>query len=387
MIRSQFARFLGIVALMVLVTLRVSAQPLSAQETTVDQTLFMTFVPNIQFAPVYVALEKGYFADNGIQLTVEHADEPIGVDLIAAGQRQFGLISGEQVLAARAQGRPVVMVYQWFQQYPVGIVYPADSGITSVEDLRGRNVGIPGRFGASYTGLIALLAANDMTESDIDLEEIGYNAPEVVCVGGVEASVVYVNNEPLQINHRAAAGDCGDITSVDVLSVAEVANMVSNGLVTNEATIADNPDLVRHMVSAFDQGLRDAINNPAEAYLLSLPHVETLAITDALRDALTAAADEQTAFLAENPDADRETIAQRRADLLASLQEGFDPDLLLQFEVLLKTIELWDADEPGLGDAELWEATQNTLITMGYLTDAQDVALAYTNDFLPAEQP
>ncbi|MBE0690062.1 MAG: ABC transporter substrate-binding protein, partial [Anaerolineae bacterium] len=125
----------------------------SAQESPSSQTLFMTFVPNVQFSPVYVALEQGYFAEAGIDITVEHGDEPLGVDLIAAGELQFGLVSGEQILTALGRGRPVVFVYEWFQRYPVAVVAPLESGIESIQDLAGRRVGLPGRFGASYSGL------------------------------------------------------------------------------------------------------------------------------------------------------------------------------------------------------------------------------------------
>ncbi|HUN10607.1 MAG TPA: ABC transporter substrate-binding protein, partial [Aggregatilineales bacterium] len=185
------------------VSVMLAVAPLGAQETKslVDQTFFMTFVPNVQFAPIYVALEKDYLSNAGLNVTIEHGDENVGVDLIATNQRQFGLISGEEVLKARAQGRPVVSVYEWFQRYPVGIVYPLGQGIESPADLAGRKVGIPGRFGASYNGLIALLNANNLTEQDIQLEAIGFNAADVFCVGGVQASVVYINNEPLQIQN------------------------------------------------------------------------------------------------------------------------------------------------------------------------------------------
>lgn len=382
----RVTRLKKLMGCLVLLSLLLALAPVSGQGEMSDQTFFMTFVPNIQFSPVYVALEKGYFEEAGINLTLEYGEEPVGVDLIAAGQRQFGLVSGEQVLAARANGRPIVSVYQWYQQYPVGIAYPVDSGIETVAALAGRTVGIPGRFGASYTGLIALLAANGMTESDIQLQEIGFNAPEVMCVGAIEAAVVYITNEPLQINHRAAAGDCGDITGVEVFPLADAANMVSNGIVTNEETIANDPDLVRGLVAAFDAGLRDTINNPAEAYLLSTAQVETLPLPEELEAALTAAAEEQAAFLEENPDADREIIAERRSGLLASLQEQFDADALLQFEVLLASIELWDADRLGYSNSEEWETTQNTLIAMGYVTEEQDVEAAYTNAFLPDEE-
>lgn len=363
------------------------AGSVTAQETTSAPTdnirFFMTFVPNVQFSPIYVAEAKGYFAENGLAVTAEHGDEPVGVDLIAAGERDFGLISGEQVLAARANGRPVVSIYEWFQKYPVGIVYPDGVGIRTVEDLAGRNVGIPGRFGASYSGLTALLAANGMTEQDLDLEEIGYNAADVFCVGGVEASVIYVNNEPIQIAHRAAQGDCGDVAEVGVFHVSDAVDMVSNGVVTSEAMIAENPDLVRRLVAAFDAGLRSVIENPAEAYLLSAAHVEGLPLSAELRAALETAAAEQAAWLEATPDASREDLAARRIALLETLQGQLNADDLVQFEVLLSSIDLWDADQLGYADPASWAVTQDVLLSMGYIPEASDSSAAFTNDFLP----
>lgn len=359
----------------------------TAQESTAapadEVSLFMTFVPNVQFSPVYVALTKGYFADNGLSVTTDHGDEPVGVDLIAAGERDFGLISGEQVLAARANGRPVVSVYEWFQKFPVGIVYPEGAGIESMTDLTGHNVGIPGRFGASYSGLIALLTANGMTEQDIDLEEIGFNAPEVFCVGGVEAAVVYVNNEPLQIADRAAQGDCGGVTTIGVFRVSDAVDMVSNGVVTSEAMIAGHPDVVRRFVAAFDAGLRSAMRNPAEAYLMSADFVEGLPLSPELRGVLETAAAGQAAWLEANPDAGRDDIANQRSALLDTLKGQFSSDDLVQVEVLLSTIDLWEAERLGLADPDSWTATQAVLLSMGYIPEVTDPSAAFTNDFLP----
>ncbi len=356
----------------------------SAQETPSEQTLFMTYVPNIQFSPVYVGLEKGYFAEAGIDLVLEHGDEPLGVDLIAAGEHQFGLISGEQLLTARGRGRPVVFVYEWFQRYPVGVVTPLESGIESIPDLAGRRVGLPGRFGASYSGLTALLSANGMTEQDIDLQEIGYNAPEVICVGGVDAAVVYINNEPLQIENRAQQGDCGDVTGVRVFPVSDAVDMVSNGIITNEVIIAEQPELVAAFIGAFDHALHDVIDNPAEAYLLSLAHVESLPISDALNEALTTMTADQAAWLADNPLTDPASRAARRAELLSQLKADFDVNELIQFEVLLATIDLWDADRLGLTEATSWTLTQDILLQMGFMEAPLDsLESAFTNDFLP----
>jgi NitT/TauT family transport system substrate-binding protein len=371
-------------AVLMIVTALV-AGGVSAQESASGQpvTLFMTFVPNVQFSPVYVAERRGYFAEEGLTVSFEHGDEPVGVDLIATGERDFGLISGEQVLAARANGRPVVSVYEWFQQFPVGIVYAQGTGIDTVQDLRGRNVGIPGRFGASYSGLTALLTANDMTEQDIDLEEIGFNAPEVFCVGGVEASVIYVNNEPLQIARLAEAGQCGDVTAVGVFAVADAVDMVSNGLITSEAMIAEQPERVAAMVRAFDAGLREAIQNPAQTYLISAEFVEGLPLSDGLRRALENAALEESVYLADHADADREALAERRERLWDELQAEFAPEELVQFQVLLATIALWDADQLGYADAESWAETQDVLLNMGYISAPAEVSEAFTNQFLP----
>ena len=358
---------------------------LRAQDSEVeDLTFFLTFVPNIQFAPLYVTIEKGYFADQGLNVDIEHGREPDGVDLIAADQMQFGLISGEQILLARAGQRPVKYVYEWFQKYPVAVVFPAGSAIESVADLAGRKVGVPSFSGATYSGIVALLAANAMTPDDLALEPIGFNAVEVVCLGGVEASVVYINNEPLQIQQRVGQGDCGDISDVEVIAVGDFADLVSNGIVTNEETINNNPALVQRVVSAFDAGLRDAINNPAEAYLLSLPYIESLVPDDEFITALESAAADQEIFLGSDPD--RMTIAESRQTLYESLSGQFDAETLTQFQVLLATIDLWDAEQLGFSDLVSWEVTQATLAQMGFLEEAIDLEAAFTNEFVPAAQ-
>ncbi|MCY4062848.1 MAG: ABC transporter substrate-binding protein [Chloroflexi bacterium] len=353
----------------------------TAQDEPVDERILLTFIPNVQFAPFYVGIEDGYFADAGFNVSLAYLQEPEVLDLIAVGQANFGIVSGEQVILARSRGRDVVYVFEWFQKYPVGLVFSSALDLSDLANLKGMTIGIPGRFGASYSGLTTILGSAGLTEADIDLREIGFNAPEVFCLGVIDAAVVYVNNEPLQIKNLAADGDCGAVSDVDVITVASQVDLVSNGLIVSRALLEEDPDTVARMVAGLASALRSVIDNPASAYLASLAHVDSLPADEALLNALESAAEEQLEFLASAPD--RGDIARSRRQLAADLSERFERGALTQLNVLLNTIELWDAENIGYSDLSSWEAMRDTLDSMGFLEDdAGSLQDMFTNRFV-----
>ncbi len=357
-----------------------------AQDDLADERILLTFIPNIQFAPFYVGIENGYFSDAGYDITLEHLHEPDVLDLVAVGQANYGIVSGEQVILARSRDRDVVYVFEWFQQYPVGIVATGHNGLGlyDIGDLRGRRVGIPGRFGASYTGLTAMLHGAGLAEGDIELVEIGFNAPEAFCLQTVDAAVVYVNNEPLQIINRSLAGQCGDIGIPDVFPASDYADLVSNGLIVSRSHLNDNPGRVALMVGALRDALRFAIDNPAAAYLASLPHVDALPRESELVAALTEAAARQGDFLYAIPG--RDEVAAGREALRSRLRQQFDNETLAQMEVLLNSIELWDAEVLGYSDLASWETMRDTLARMDLLgDDLGDLNAAFTNEFVAVD--
>lgn len=252
--------------------------PPAATPTPVSVTLGLGYIPSVQFAPFYVAIEKGYFAREGIAVELEHGFETDFLKLLGTNERQFIVASGEQVIIGRSQGLPVTYVVAWYRRFPVVLFAPADKGITAPQDLVGKRVGIPGLFGASYVAWKALVYAAGVPEDEVTLESIGFTQAAAVSEGRVDAALDYTVNGPVQL--RLAGKEVIEIAVDDYLAIP------SNGLVTNEATIAAHPDLVEKVTRAMLSGIRYTLDHPDEAFAISLKFVPEAAQQEAVNRAI-----------------------------------------------------------------------------------------------------
>ena len=289
----------------------------------------MGYIANIQYEPFYVAVERGYFREAGIDLEFDYNFETQGVELVGADELPFAVVSGEQVLLARAQGLPVTYVTAWYQQFPVSVIARSDLGVLIPQDLNGKKVGLPGLFGANYVGLRALLFEAEMSESDLTLDAIGFNQVDLMAVGQHDIIVGYAANEPIQLQAMGIA--------VTEIRVADYVQLASNGILASEKVISENPELVRAFVGAFLKGLEDTIANPEEAFSISEGYIPNF------------------------------------ADLDADVQK----------EVLETSIEQWKAERLGYSDPQAWENMQNVLLDMDLITEKMDLNKAFTNEFIP----
>ena len=124
-----------------------TAIPIPIQLTEVS--LVTGFVPNVQYAPFYVADKKGYFAQEGLKIKYNWGFEFDGVKLVGASQADFAIVGGDQILQARAQGIPLIYVSNWYNAFPITFVSLAEKNIKTPKDLIGKKVGLPGLFGAT----------------------------------------------------------------------------------------------------------------------------------------------------------------------------------------------------------------------------------------------
>lgn len=289
------------------------------------------YVPDVQFAPLYVAQNKGYYADEGLEVEIEYGFENDFVALAAQGDREFAIASGDQVILARSQELPVTYVLKWYQRYPVALVMPTSAGITEPQDLAGKTVGLPGFFGASFIGWKALAHAAGIDESNVSVKEIGFTQTAAIQQGLVDAAMVYIANEPNQLRSQGI--------EVDVIEVSDYIDLVSNGLVVGETLIAENPDLVRRMVRATLRGLADTIANPEEAFAI-------------VRQVIPEITDEAAPT---------------------------------QRKVLEDSMELWKSDQLGVSSPQAWQESVDFMVETGLLEQAIEVDKLYTNQFVDTQ--
>ena len=316
--------------------------PTHSQEGLTRVTIALGFTPNVQFAPFYVALGRGYYREEGLDVTFRHGVVPDLLKLLGAGEEgvNFAVASGDEVIPARVQGIPVVYVMTWYRQYPVAAVSIPGKGpaLSKPADLKGHKVGVPGPFGATYVGLLALLKSANLSLQDIRMETIGFTQVESLTQGQVEVAMVYAANEPVQLRSKGF--------NVSTLPVSDYVRLASNGLVTNEQTLKNNPDLVGRVVRATLRGIKDTIADPQSAFELALKQV---------------------------PEAG-----------------GADRDLQLQ--VLKETVRLMQtrpgtndpADSHPLGwtDRDVWIATQDFLYDVKLINKKASVDEMFTNQFI-----
>ena len=220
--------------------------------------LALDWYPNANHAGLYMAMERGYFADENLNVNMYTPSNPSTVNqTVAAGADDFGINYQPDLLIARSQGVPVVSIAGLVQHPLNSVQVLKSSGITRPADLVGKKVGYPGI--PTNEPLLDTMLKHDGVAGGLDeveLVNVGFNLAEALISGEVDACIgCYFSHESFLMENQ---GYPVHIMRMEQWGVPDFYELV---LVTSEKMIEEKPDVVQRFVRAVVRGYEDAAND------------------------------------------------------------------------------------------------------------------------------
>ena len=250
-----------------------SLAPGESPEPSVSPTTLVVglgYIPSVQFAQFYLAQQNGYYADAGLEVEFQNKIDPDLITLVGQGSIDVGIGDGTSVIPAVSNGIPVAYVATIYGQFPNIVFAKASSGITTAADLKGKKVGIPGRYGSGWIMLQALLKSAGLTTDDIEIVEYpDFTQAAAVELGAVDAATGFANNEPVQLELHGE--------EVSILRIDSITPLPGPGLIAGTKTLDEQHDAVAAFVAATLQAMVEIKANPTVGLDAAIKAVPELA--------------------------------------------------------------------------------------------------------------
>jgi NitT/TauT family transport system substrate-binding protein len=221
-------------------------------------TLQLQWFPQAQFAGYFAALDKGYYAEEGLDVTIlPGAVDIVPATVVAGGRAQFGISWVPRMLAPRESGADVQVIGQVFQRSATTQIAFKTTGIDSVEDFRGKKVGNWG-FGNEFELLAGLRKHGLDPAADVQLvpQQFDMNA---FLAGDIDAAQAMTYNEYAQVLEKKnpATGELYQPSDLNVISwEAEGVSMLQDAIFASESWLgqAGNSDIAVKFLKASFRG-------------------------------------------------------------------------------------------------------------------------------------
>ena len=230
----------------------------SEDDDEITVKLALDWYPNSNHIGLFIAQEKGYFADENLKVTLYTPADPSTVlQTVGSGADDFGISYQPDVLLARGQGVPVVSV-SGIVQHPLNSVMALkSSGITTPADLKGKKIGYPG-IPTNEPLLETMLKADGLKGlEDVTLVNVGFDLAVALISGTVDAIVgAYWTHESIMIENE---GFPVNIMKMEEWGVPDYYELV---IVASEETLRDRPEMVKRFMRAIRRGYQEAASDP-----------------------------------------------------------------------------------------------------------------------------
>ncbi|WP_174616507.1 ABC transporter substrate-binding protein [Virgibacillus ihumii] len=295
-----------------------------------DVSIVLDWTPNTNHTGIYVAKEKGYFADQGLNVEIIMPGEAGSNQLVAAGTADFGVSYQEGVTEARVQDVPIVSIAAVIQHNTSGFASPKSKGINSLKDFEGKTYG---GFGAPVEKAIlsSLMKKAGADFSKVDIINMGNTDFFTAVKRDVDFAWIYYGWTGVEAELRGV-----ELNMLYLTDYSKKLDYYTPLLITNENMISNNPETVKKFMAAVSKGYNFAIDNPeksAEILINAVPEID--------------------------------------AELVKASQKWLSPKYKA------------DAEQWGVQKLEVWENYADWMYNNDLLDKKLNSKEAFTNEFLP----
>ncbi len=321
-----FLLVLMVVAAIVLVIVFNSKGP-----TAEKVSLMLDWTPNANHTGIYVAYDKGWFAEEGIDLEII---APAGVTVetvVGSGKAEFGISFQEYVTSARIEGVPIVSIAAIIQHNTSGFISLKDRGITKAADFAGHSYG---GFGLQIEKAIISAMITRDGGSPESVKYVNVSEGDLLSMLGrdIDFAWIYYGVEGIEAARRSLEVDYVEMSDY----FDAVPDYYTPVIISSEKLIAENPQMVERFMAAVARGYEYTIENPAESAEILLKHAPELS--------------------PESVKASQDWLSPRYAE---------------------------DAPQWGYQQAEVWKDFGDWMYNNGLIAGEFDYQKAYTNRFIP----
>jgi len=223
-------------------------------------SLTLDFYPNPDHAGIYMAQERGYLDEAGLDVSIAAPSDPSApLKLVAAGQTDLAISYEPELLLAREQGLDVVAVGALVNRPLTSMIWLKKSGIKGVGDLRGKTVATAG-IPYQDAFLKTILGRVQLKPEDVKSVNVGFGLLPALVGGSAQAMLGgYSNVEGIDLRER---GKEPVVTPVDQLGVPTYDELV---LVARRQSLEEDPEAFRLFIAALERGTAAAVEQPGAA--------------------------------------------------------------------------------------------------------------------------
>ncbi|WP_099191611.1 ABC transporter substrate-binding protein [Tepidibacter mesophilus] len=327
-------KLISIICIMTLIIISVAgcADKKTSNNELKKVTVVLDWVPNTNHTGLYVAKDKGYFKEQGLDVEIIQPSQGGAAALVAAGQADFGISYQEEITYARTSENPLPIkaISTIIQHNTSGFASLTDKNIKSPKDFEGKKYGGWGS-----------LVEQEMIKSLMTKDGGDYNKIEMVDIGSQDFFTSVQNNVDFTWIYYGWDGVAANVKNIPInfISMKDLdknLDYYTPVIISNEDTLKNDEDMVKKFLKATTKGYEYSINNPEDA-------VESL--------------------LKENPEIDK-TIAVESQKYLAKEYKA-------------------DANRWGEMKDSVWTNYSNWMYEKKLIEKELDVKEAFTNEYLP----